>query len=74
MNALPEDWWRKAEDKVYNLQRAREGFQELLKKHPDPQSLLNYLNERRFILLLELMDQSECIRKFLINHPDEFQK
>ncbi|MCS7307098.1 MAG: glutamine-synthetase adenylyltransferase [Aquificaceae bacterium] len=74
MNALLEDWWRKAEDKVYNLQRAREGFQALLKKHPDPQSLLNYLNERRFILLLELMDQSECIRKFLINHPDEFQK
>ncbi|MCX8164485.1 MAG: glutamine-synthetase adenylyltransferase [Aquificaceae bacterium] len=71
---FPQEWWQKAEEKVYNLQRAKESLEELLKKHPEPTSLIEYLNERRFILLLELLDQSECIRKFLINHPEDFQK
>ncbi|MDW8066414.1 MAG: bifunctional [glutamate--ammonia ligase]-adenylyl-L-tyrosine phosphorylase/[glutamate--ammonia-ligase] adenylyltransferase, partial [Aquificaceae bacterium] len=71
---FPVDWWKKAEEKVFNLQKARESLEELLKKHPDPQSLIDYLNERRFVLLLELLDQSECIRKFLINHPEDFQR
>ncbi len=71
---FPSEWWKKAEERVYNLNRARESLEELLKRHPNPQSLVDYLNERRFILLLELFDQSECIRKFLINHPEDFQK
>ncbi len=71
---FPLEWWKKAEERVYNLNRARESLEELLRKHPQPQSLIDYLNERRFILLLELLDQSECIRKFLINHPEDFQK
>ncbi|MEJ7556281.1 MAG: glutamine-synthetase adenylyltransferase [Aquificaceae bacterium] len=71
---FPSEWWKKAEERVYNLNRARESLEELLKRHPNPQSLVDYLNERRFILLLELLDQSECIRKFLINHPEDFQK
>ncbi len=71
---FPLEWWKKAEERVYNLNRARESLEELLKRHPNPQSLVDYLNERRFILLLELLDQSECIRKFLINHPEDFQK
>ncbi len=71
---FPSEWWKKAEERVYNLNRARESLEELLKRHPNPQSLVDYLNERRLILLLELLDQSECIRKFLINHPEDFQK
>ncbi len=71
---FPSEWWKKAEERVYNLNRAKESLEELLKRHPNPQSLVDYLNERRFILLLELLDQSECIRKFLINHPEDFQK
>ncbi|MEJ7622154.1 MAG: glutamine-synthetase adenylyltransferase [Aquificaceae bacterium] len=71
---FPSEWWKRAEERVYNLNRARESLEELLKRHPNPQSLVDYLNERRFILLLELLDQSECIRKFLINHPEDFQK
>ncbi len=71
---FPSEWWKNAEEKIYNIQKARESLDELLRKHPDPQSLVKYLNERRFVLLLELLDQSECMRKFLINHPEDFQK
>ncbi len=71
---FPTDWWKRAEERLYNPQRAKESLEELLKRHPEPQSLLDYLNERRFLLLLELLDQSECLRKFLVNHPEEFQK
>ncbi len=70
---FPSEWWRKAEPRLIDPQRARQSLEELLKRHPDPQSLIDYLNERRFILLLELLDRSECIRKFLINHPEDFQ-
>jgi len=71
---VPSHWWNSAENHLTNPQRARESFLELLSKHPQPNTLLEYLNERRFILLLKLLDQSECIRKFLINHPEDFQK
>ena len=71
---FPSDWWKKAEERLYNLQRAKESLEELLRRHPEPQSLVDYLNERRFLLLLELLDQSECLRKFLVNHPEEFQR
>ncbi|MFN7064836.1 MAG: glutamine-synthetase adenylyltransferase [Aquificaceae bacterium] len=74
MDLFPSQWWAKAEEKVYNLQRTRASLQELLNRHPNPQSLILYLNERRFILLLELLDRSECIRKFLINHPEDFER
>ncbi|RMH79648.1 MAG: glutamine-synthetase adenylyltransferase [Acidobacteria bacterium] len=70
---FPGDWWKRAEEKISNLKRVRESVEELLRRHPEPQSLIDYLNERRFLLLLELMDHSECIRKFLINHPTDFQ-
>ncbi|RME12318.1 MAG: glutamine-synthetase adenylyltransferase, partial [Aquificota bacterium] len=71
---FPSDWWKKAEERVNNLKKAKESLEELLSKHPEPKSLLDYLNDRRFILLLELLDQSECIKKFLINHPEDFQR
>ncbi|MFN4013648.1 MAG: glutamine-synthetase adenylyltransferase [Aquificaceae bacterium] len=74
MYNFPSQWWTKAEEKVHNLPRAKEALEKLLDLHPNPQSLIDYLNERRFILLLELFDRSECIRKFLLNHPEDFQK
>ncbi|MFN3870157.1 MAG: glutamine-synthetase adenylyltransferase [Aquificaceae bacterium] len=74
MYSFPSHWWIKAEEKLNNPQKAKESLQELLRRHPDPKSLVDYLNERRFILLLELLDRSECIRKFLLNHPQDFEK
>ena len=73
MHDFPSQWWAKAEEKVFNLPKAKEALEKLLSLHSNPQSLIDYLNERRFILLLELLDRSECIKKFLINHPEDFQ-
>ncbi len=66
-------WWKSAERKVFNIDEARKYFEKLLSLHPEPQSLINYLNERRFILLLEILEQSECLRNFLFKHPTEFE-
>ncbi len=71
---LPTVWWRKVEERVQDFNKVKQSIEELFKKHPEPKSLIEYLNERRFILLAELMDRSECIRRFLINHPTEFQE
>ncbi len=71
---IPTHWWTSAQRYLLNFKRTKESFMELLKRHPEPKTLLDYLNERRFILLLKLMDQSECIRKFLLNHPEDFQR
>jgi glutamate-ammonia-ligase adenylyltransferase len=70
---VPSQWFSSAERYLTNPKKAEESFRELLEKHPEPKSLLDYLNERRFILLLRLLDHSECMRKFLINHPTDFQ-
>jgi glutamate-ammonia-ligase adenylyltransferase len=70
---VPSQWFHSAQRYLTNPKKAEESFRELLEKHPEPKSLLDYLNERRFILLLRLLDHSECMRKFLINHPTDFQ-
>ncbi len=70
---VPAQWFASAQRYLTNPKRAEESFKELLERHPEPKSLLDYLNERRFILLLRLLDHSECMRKFLINHPTDFQ-
>jgi len=70
---VPSQWFSSAQRYLTNPKKAEESFRELLEKHPEPKSLLDYLNERRFILLLRLLDHSECMRKFLINHPMDFQ-
>jgi glutamate-ammonia-ligase adenylyltransferase len=70
---VPSQWFSSAQRYLTNPKKAEESFRELLEKHPEPKSLLDYLNERRFILLLRLLDHSECMRKFLINHPTDFQ-
>ncbi len=71
---VPLRWWTTALPRLADPERTKERFYRLLSKHPDPKSLLNYLNERRFTLLLEILDQSECLRKFLLNHPEDFQR
>jgi glutamate-ammonia-ligase adenylyltransferase len=73
LKMVPSQWFSSAERYLTNPKKAEESFKELLEKHPEPKSLLDYLNERRFILLLRLLDHSECMRKFLINHPTDFQ-
>lgn len=60
--------------KVYNEEEALRFFEELLEKHPHKDSLLNYLNPRRFLLLLELSEISSCIKKFLLRHPAAFEQ
>lgn len=71
---FPSSWWRKVEDRVCDFDKVKQSIEELLRRHPEPQTLIDYLNERRFLLLAELMDRSECIRRFLLNHPTEFQE
>ncbi len=71
---FPSEWWQLAQQRLINPSKARESLEDMLRRHPNPQSLIDYLNQRRFILLLELLDHSDCMRKFLINHPEDFQK
>lgn len=73
MSLVPPPWLKTAENFVVDLKKTYTYFEELLKKHPEPKSLLEYLNERRFILLLMILEQSRCLRKFLLRHPTEFQ-
>ena len=71
---LPKEWINLAKQRVYNLEQSLSFFEQLLGKHPNPNSLLSYLNDRRFVLLLNLLEQSECLRRFLITHPTEFEE
>ncbi|MFN3814322.1 MAG: glutamine-synthetase adenylyltransferase [Aquificaceae bacterium] len=71
---FPSEWWYVAEKKLINQRKTKESIEKLLKNHKEPKGLIDYLNQRRFVLLLELLDHSECIRNFLINNPEEFQK
>jgi len=71
---IPSEWWSAARDKLHNPAEAETHLERLLKEHPDPARLVSYLNERRFTLLLRILEQSECLRKFLFRHPTEFEK
>ena len=71
---VPSEWWKIAQGKVFNLEEVKGYFEKLLSLHPEPKSLINYLNERRFVLLLEILEQSECLRKFLFRHPTAFEE
>ncbi len=70
---IPSSWYQTAEQFLKDPNRAKQYFEELLKRHPSPQALINYLNERRFILLLMILEQSRCLREFLFRHPTEFE-
>ena len=61
-------------DKVYNQEEALEFFENLLEVHPHKDSLISYLNPRRFLLLLELGERSNCIKKFILRHPTVFEE
>ncbi len=71
--SVPSSWINAAKPFIKDIDRTLSFFEELLKNHPEPRSLLNYLNERRFTLLLMILEQSRCLRKFLLKHPTEFQ-
>ncbi|NPB05938.1 MAG: glutamine-synthetase adenylyltransferase [Aquificae bacterium] len=72
--ALPNEWIEKAKPYLHNPDLTFFSLEEVLKNHPEPGRLLEYLNERRFILLTRLLDYSSCLRKFLIRHPTAFEE
>jgi glutamate-ammonia-ligase adenylyltransferase len=74
MLKIPSQWYESAEKHLYNPERTFTALEEMLKNHPNPSSLISYLNERRFILLTRLLDYSNCLRKFLIKHPTAFEE
>jgi len=71
---IPKEWFEKAEPLLFNPDIVKFSFEEILKNHPQPERLINYLNERRFLLLSKILDQSSCLRKFLIRHPTAFEE
>ncbi len=71
---IPSGWWSSVRDKLYSPADAEAYLEKLLREHPEPRRLISYLNERRFALLLRIMEQSECLRKFLFRHPTAFEE
>ena len=71
---IPKEWIEFAEPKLVNKELVLFSIEEILKNHPNPRSLLEYLNPRRFTLLAQILDQSSCLRKFLIKHPTAFEE
>ena len=71
---IPKEWIEKAKNQTFNWNSVEYSLEEILKKHPNPKRLIEYLNERRFILLSKILDQSSCLRQFLIRHPTSFEE
>ncbi len=71
---IPSSWWSSAHKFLTDPEETKRSFESILSNHPDPSSLLNYLNERRFILLLKILDHCDCLKKFLIKHPQDFER
>ncbi len=71
---IPRQWLQKAEPLLFNPDIVKFSLEEILRHHPEPRRLIEYLNERRFILLARVLDQSACLRKFLIRHPTAFEE
>ncbi len=71
---LPKEWIEKAKEQTFNWNTVEHSLEEILKNHPQPQRLIEYLNPRRFILLSKILDQSSCLRQFLIRHPTAFEE
>ncbi len=74
MTTFPKEWIEKATPYLHNPDLSFFALEEVLKNHPEPRRLLEYLNERRFILLTRVLDYSSCLRKFLIRHPTAFEE
>ena len=71
---IPKEWIDRAQEFLHNRELVLYSLEEILKNHPHPSSLLEYLNPRRFLLLTKILDQSSCLRKFLIKHPTAFEE
>ncbi len=71
-----EEWFRLEEvrSRLIDEEATKRYFYQFIELSPDRESTVSYLNKRRFILLLEILDKSECLRKFLLNHPEDFEK
>ncbi len=74
VSALPKEWVEKAKEFTHSWDTVSFALEEIFKNHPDPKRLIDYLNERRFILLSRILDQSYCLRRFLIRHPTAFEE
>ena len=74
LQRLPKEWLELAKEQTYNWDLVNFSLEEILKNHPHPESLIDYLNPRRFVLLAKILDQSSCLRKFLIKHPTAFEE
>ncbi len=71
---IPKEWLRLAEENLHDFENTYRIFNQVLERHPSPQTLISYLNDRRFMLLMNILEQSECLRRFLLNHPMEFER
>lgn len=71
---IPREWIERVREELTNSDLTFFSLEKLFKNHPDPSSLRNYLNFRRFSLLVKILDQSTCLRKFLIKHPTAFEE
>ncbi|HIC08612.1 MAG TPA: glutamine-synthetase adenylyltransferase [Aquificales bacterium] len=74
LERLPKEWIETAKEQTFNWDIVNFSLEEILKNHPHPQTLIEYLNPRRFVLLAKILDQSSCLRKFLIKHPTAFEE
>ena len=70
-----EIWFDSEEikERLIDADSAKRNFYRFLENHPYKTEMEEYLNKRRFTLLVELIDKSECIKKFLMNHPEDFK-
>jgi glutamate-ammonia-ligase adenylyltransferase len=71
---VSREWIERVKEELSNPELTLVSLEELFKKHPDPSRLSDYLNFRRFNLLAKILDQSSCLRKFLLRHPTAFEE
>ena len=74
LERLPKEWLEIAKEQTFNWDIVNFSLEEIFKNHPHPETLIEYLNPRRFVLLAKILDQSSCLRKFLIKHPTAFEE
>jgi len=70
-----EEWFDLPEvkNRLIDRESARRKFFQFLDNHPFKERIIAYLNKRRFMLLLDLLDKSACISRFLLSHPADFE-
>ncbi len=70
-----EEWLRLPEvkNRLIDWEYTRRKFFQFMEKHPNKERISSYLNKRRFMLLLDLLDKSACISRFLLSYPADFE-